>query len=274
MGASAGKALSHVLQDFDLELEEFNKVLVDTKTIIAGSAVLSAKLTELGLPSFKPDDIDLFISEDKDGENLLTLERYLLSRGYVKVKSVFQDEHYLGNGIRYKDGRKFCVYEFHKLVVKEEDIVMKEEDIAHIAQVGLTSGSTECAESFGLRTELIEIIKRTKKIQIVNFTDNPLTFFDNIDLTCTKYYWNSEKQVIEYSGEEPKTPEEVMRTEIVSKNANGKLLIRCTKYIDRGFKIFHKGSEITELIKYMDHTFRLDGYDLIIYLRKKDNEDL
>lgn len=94
----AGKAFGNLLQEYNLDEEEFVKILEKTNTIPAGGALLSVYLKNNNIKSFESFDLDLFIKNDNI-ENIEKLKYFIENSGYKKFVNKNLRIHYKNNNI-------------------------------------------------------------------------------------------------------------------------------------------------------------------------------
>lgn len=201
------EAFTTLLKNYKLDYEEFNNLLKIHKAFVCGSFALSVKLHVLDA---KLGGIETFSPQDID----------------IFVGELEQDSELETYLIR--KGYECRIGVTH--ITTETYMNRSDEYFFRVREYKLRTAET------GVR-----------RIQIINFANKDINFFKNIDLTCTKFFWNPEKEMIDYDGEPPP----MMTTEIDLEFANQKLLERCHKYIKRGFTIYYKKKILNDVIDYI-----------------------
>jgi hypothetical protein len=87
-----------------------------------------------------------------------------------------------------------------------------------------------------------------KKIQIIVVNCNVEDHINQFDLDCCKTFWDNNKKEIVCYGENVLE----MKTNLEPEEIKYNTFIRAVKYIERGFRIYYDGNEITELCKFIN----------------------
>tara|TARA_R110000850_G_scaffold223071_1_gene348873 strand:- start:132 stop:752 length:621 start_codon:yes stop_codon:yes gene_type:complete len=181
------------LTDYNLNEDEFFKVLTETKSYIAGSFALSAYLKDNKIDSFDPNDLDIFVEKNESNSKL---KDYLVSKGYTIDKHLTESD-----------------YGDNKTIV-----------------------------------EIFYYIKEDKNIQIIVINVDPVKYIDAFDLNCCKTYYDNASQKIICLDKNIFERKTNFNKDCVKYNS----VKRSNKYIKRGFKIFLRDRDITEVCKFCE----------------------
>lgn len=239
----AGKAFGSVCEKYELgEYNEFNTLLKDNNAIVSGSEILKLYFAYNKIVlnnDFEANDLDIFVqrkvikTETVDGfnkeiTNIDMINKFLVSKGY------------------------------------EGDI------LKHAPKNYLDFVSEDLIKVFEYKKEssFKDNVPLSKKIQIIVVKNDAMKYISSFDLSCCMYYWNPEKEIVEYCGKEEYKG--TIKSELYLEFSNYNAVHRAKKYIDRGFEFYYKNRNINELLKFMDRKcHKVQIYDLKDFLEPK-----
>lgn len=159
-----GKAFGNSLQEYNLNEEEICKLLDETKSVVAGSFLLAAYLKENNKPSFTSNDLDFFLTDNK--ENIEKIKNFIQYKGYTHNLTV-EEKKYKNN----KDIVNFSEYKNDKNK-KIQIISLKKDPIEHIKEFDL-----DCCK----------IYWDNKNKEIVSMSEDILLMKTNLNIDKIRY---------------------------------------------------------------------------------------
>lgn len=215
----AGKAFGSVCEKYELgEYTDFNTLLKNNNAIVSGSEMLKLYFAynKLVLKNdFEANDLDIFVQKK-----------------VIKTETV--------------DGFNKEITNIDLINKFLESKGYKGGPMKHFPRNYLDFVSKDLIKVFEYKKESSE-----KKIQIIVVKSLAMKYINTFDLSCCMYYWDSEKEIVDYCGKEEYRG--TMKSEFNLEFTKYNSIHRAKKYIDRGFELYYKNRNIDELLKFMDN---------------------